>query len=229
MSKETAKHCLLFVGDRGKAAVTGQITLALEVTGETFVLTDSANGLDGVAAHDLIAVSGFANTPAFVAVVKQASAGSVTFVAPVDKDTRKDVTITAEVAGESVSVSVEKFTELLGQNSTTYDKSASNIDTKDKNSGNWGSSLAGAVSMSANASGQIVFTDDGKHGGWTALNTAVDNGDTVNLRLVLNTKLDAYYGPFSISSQNGGGGTDDVNGYTFAFSNSARPVYVVGA
>lgn len=230
MSKQTAKTCLLYYGDGGGTPITGT-TYALVNTGGVYTLTDSGSGFvtDGVTKWSQITVSGFGDTPTFVAVVTAVVAGTVTFVSPVTPDTREDVTIVAEAAGDSVSITVEKFSQLLGQDNTTYQKSASTIDVSDKNSGNWGASLAGTVTLNVTAGGKIEFTTDGAHGGWKAINDAVDNGDVVNMRLVLNARLDAYYGPFSISSQDGGGGTNDPNTYSFSLSASARPVYVPGA
>lgn len=230
MTKETAKSCLLYIGDGGGTAITGT-TYGIANTAGVYTLTDSDTGFvtAGLAKWQQITVSGFGDTDTFVAVVTAVAAGTITFVQPVDPDTRQAVTITTEAAGDSISITPETFTQLLGQDNTTYQKSASTVDASDKNSGNWGASLAGTVSLSVTAGGKIEFTTDGAHGGWKAVNDAVDAGETLNCRLVLNSRLDAYYGPFSISSQDGGGGTNDPSTYSFSLAVSARPVYVSGA
>jgi predicted secreted protein len=225
MAKQTAKNCLLYVGDGGTVTVTAT-TIAVGVTGSTYTLTDSGSGFGAIAVGDQITVTGLTDNDDFTAVVTVAAAGSLTFVQPVDPDTRLDVTPVAETAGDSVTVVAEKFNLLLGQKDTTYQKSASEIDTSDKTSGNWGSSLAGTTKMSVSASGQIVF-DGSTNGRHKTLSDAIDAGTSVNVRLVLNSNRDSYYGPFVITSQDGGGDDNSVNGFTFALSNAARPVYAV--
>jgi len=229
MTKQTAKWCLLYVGDGGVALSAG-VTYGLSVSGSTITMSDSGDGFlnDGIVQGSQITVTGFANNPDFTAIVTSAASGSLTLKAPVAPDTRQDVTLVTETAGESVTITTETFTELLGQATTSYNKSAAQIDFGDKNSGNWNPQGAGSVTMTVTAEGKIEFTDDGTHGGWTALNTAVDDGTQPNCRLVIDQQLDSYYGPFSISSQDGGGGKDDPNAYTFSLAVAARPVYVSG-
>ncbi|KZC99689.1 MULTISPECIES: hypothetical protein [unclassified Thalassospira] len=229
MTKETAKHCLLYVGDGG-AALSAAITYGLSVSGSTITMSDSGDGFidGGIKQGSQITVTGFADNPDFTAIVTTAAAGSLTLKAPVDPDTRQDVTLVTEAAGESVTITVENYSLLLGQDNTTYEKSASQIDFGDKNSGNWSPQGAGTVTMSVTAGGKIEFTTDGEHGNWKKLSDAIDNGTDVNCRLVINSYLDSYYAPFSISGQSGGGGKDDPNPYDFTLSPSARPVYVTG-
>lgn len=224
MAKETAKKCLLYVGDGG-TDMAATDTLSLTVAGSTATLSDSAAGLGNINAGDLLTVVGFATNGSFIAVAKAVAAGAVTLVSPIDFDTREDKTLVAEAVGDAVTVTYEHFSALLGQKSTTYDKSADTIDTTDKNSGNWGSSLAGTVKMSVKVSGQIRFTSDGAHGGWTAVSDAMDAGDTINARLKLDSLGDSYYGPFVATAQSGGGADSDVNGYDFTLSNADRLIY----
>lgn len=229
MTKETAKHCLLYVGDGGAALSPGS-TYGLTVAGSVITMTDSGDGFidDGIEQGSQITVTGFADNPDFTAIVTTAAAGSLTLAAPVDPDTRQDVTLQTEAAGESVTITVENFDLLLGQSTTNYSKSASQIDFGDKTSGNFSPQGAGSVTMDVSVDGKIEFTGNGDHGGWTALNNAVDAGDQISCRLVINSQLDSYYGPFSISSQDGGGGKDDPNAYSFSLSVAARPLYVTG-
>ncbi|WP_417624960.1 phage tail tube protein [Paremcibacter congregatus] len=229
MTKETAKHCLLYVGDGG-AALVAATTYGLTVSGSTITLTDSADGFvdDGIEVGDQLTVVGFADNPSFTAIAMTVAIGSIVLKNPVNPDTRQDVTLVTEAAGESVTLTVEGFDELLGQATTNYSKSAAQIDFGDKNSGNFNPQGAGTVTMDVSVDGKVEFTEDGTHGGWTALNDAVDAGTQPNCRLVLNSARDSYYGPFSISSQDGGGGKDDPNAYSFSLSVAARPVYVTG-
>lgn len=229
MTKETAKHCLLYVGDGG-AALSAAITYGLTVSGGTITLTDSGSGFldDGIVKGSQLTVTGFADNPDFTAVVTTAAAGTLTLKNPLAPDTRQDVTLVTETAGESVTITVENFDLLLGQSTTNYSKSASQIDFGDKTSGNFNPQGAGSVTMDVSVDGKVEFTVDGTHGGWTALNAAVDNGTQPNCRLVLNKQLDSYYAPFSISAQDGGGGKDDPNAYSFSLSVAARPAYVTG-
>lgn len=229
MTKETAKHCLLYVGDGG-AALTAATTYGLTVSGSTITLTDSGDGFidDGIAVGEQLTVTGFADNPDFTAIAMTVAAGDITLKNPVNPDTRQDVTLVTEAAGESVTITVEGFDLLLGQSTTNYSKSAAQIDFGDKTSGNFSPQGAGSVTMEVSVEGKVEFTTDGTHGGWTALNNAVDAGTQPNCRLVINSALDSYYGPFSISSQDGGGGKDDPNAYTFSLSVAARPVYVTG-
>lgn len=227
MAKQTAKACLLAVGDGGASTITAS-TLAVTVSSGVYKITDSASGLAGATVGSQVTVSGFTSN-SWIGIVKASAAGELTIVSPVDPDTREAVIPVAEVAGAGHKATVEKFSVLKGQKSTSYDKSANEIDTTDKTSGNWGSSLAGTVKMSISVSGQIVFTADGKHGGWTDLSNAIDTAERLNYRLIINEAGDSYYGPFSISSQTGGGSDTDPNGYDFKLSNSGRPVYVAAA
>ncbi|EME71389.1 hypothetical protein H261_03233 [Paramagnetospirillum caucaseum] len=224
MAKETAKNCLLYIGG-AETVLTSYTTISLTVSGATITLADSGSHFTAIAKGDLVTVAGFTDNGDFVAVVKTAAAGSLTLVNPIDPDTRADVTLASEIAGDTVTVTYQHFTALLGQKNTTYQKQASEIDTSDKTSGNWGSSLPGTTKMTVSVSGQILFTGDGAHGGWTALSDAMDSGDTINARLVLNTLGDSYYGPFSLTNQSGGGDDNSVNGYDFTMSVAARPVY----
>lgn len=229
MTKETAKHCLLYIGDGG-AALSAAVTYGLTVAGSVITLTDSADGFiaDGIVKGSQITVTGFADNPDFTAIVTTAAIGSLTLKLPVASDTRRDVTLVTEAAGESVTITVENFDLLLGQDNTTYDKSAAQIGLGDKTSGNFEPQAAGGVTMNFPVSGKVEFTNDGQHGGWTKVNNAIDEGLTLSCRLVLNSLLDSYYSPCSISSQDGGGGKDDPNAYSFSLSVAARPVYVTG-
>lgn len=224
MAKETAKNCLLYIGG-DVTALSAYTTIGLTVLGATITLADSGTHFGVIAKGDLITVDGLTDNGSFEAVVKTAAAGSLVLVNPIDPDTRLDVTLVTETAGDSVTVSYRHFTPLLGQKSTTYQKSASEIDTSDKTSGNWGTSLPGTTKMTVSVSGQILFTADGAHGGWAALSAAMDAGDTVTARLVLNTLGDSYYGPFGLTNQSGGGDDNAVNGYDFSMSAAGRPVY----
>lgn len=227
MAKETAKNCLLYIG-AGAVALDAETTIGLTVSGATITLADSGNNFGPITKGSVVTVTGLSDNGVFVAVVKTAAAGSLVLVNPIDPDTRLDKTLATETAGDSVTVSYETFSALLGQKSTTYQKSASEIDTSDKTSGNWGSSLSGTTKMTVSVSGQIQFTASGAHGGWTALSEAMDAGDTVNARLVLNTLGDSYYGPWNLTNQSGGGDDGAVNGYDFSMSNAGRPIYAEG-
>lgn len=227
MAKETAKNCLLYVGD-GETSLAAAVTIGLTVSGTTVTLTDTANSFSPITAGSLVTVDGFDDNASFQAVVKTAGSGSLVLVGAVDVEAREDMTLVTEAAGASVTVAYETFTRLLGQQDTSYDLSADTIDTSDKTSGNFGSSLPGTTSLEVTVSGQIKFSNDGLHGGWTALNTAIMDGETIDIRLKLNKKGDSFYGPFSLTKNSGGGGVNDVNGYDFTLSNADRPIYVLG-
>jgi predicted secreted protein len=230
MTKQTAKHCLLFLGDGGGTPIVSSL-ISLSVLGSLATLTASEGVITSIGADegDALSVSGFNDNPDFVGIVKSVTATTIVLAKCVAPDTRLDVVLINESSGDSISVVKETFSPLLGQDTTTYDKSAGNVDTGDKTSGNWDTSLAGSVGMTVNCNGKIEFTNDGKHGGWTKLAESIDDGLGINARLVLNEQMDSYYGPFSITSQGGGGGRNDANGYSFTMGVSGRPVLVVFA
>lgn len=203
---------------------------AIGVAGTVYTLTDSGNGLvdDGIVVGQQIRVEGFTDNADFVAIVTAVAAGSLTFVAPFDEDTRQPVVPVAEIAGDTVTITPETFSELLGQANTTYSKSADSIDISDKNSGNWGASLAGTVTMTVNASGFIEFTTDGTNGRWERVRDALDSGARNNYRLKLGSDNSSYYGPFAVSSQEGGGGHNEGNSYGFTLTNAGRPAFTAG-
>ncbi len=128
-----------------------------------------------------------------------------------------------EAVGDTVTLKIEHFRSLKGQTETTFDKSATEIDLSDKVSGNWGESVVGTVSMSVSVNGYVVWpgTTD-----WKPLNDIVDSGSVINCKLLLNQAGDYYLGPFTVSSQTGGGGVNDGNAYSFTLANAGRPLLI---
>ena len=228
--KERATNCLLYIGDGAVAggsprALTAS-DIAIDVTGGVITATSVANAFvtAGIVVGSQVSFSGFTDPAnAFTAIVTVATAGSITLVQPVAGANRADVVPVTEAAGASVTISIENFVELLGQNNTTYSQTASDIDTRDKNSGNWASSVGGLLEMSVSVEGQVSWGD----AAYTRLRDLFETNGRPNVRLLLNAGGESYYGPVSIAGNEGGGATDDMHAYSFTLNMAARPVRAV--
>ena len=220
---EAGINVLLQVGDGDQLTDTTITHSIADAT--TLETTDDFVGL-GVEAGMRMTVSGFSEAAnAFSADVVSVATGSITFRKPVD-GSMNAVTPVVEVAGDSVTLTFEKFTSLDGQDDTSRDGSGSPIDVSDKTTGGWGATLTGTRSLSISCSGNAKWPDTD---GIDYLREIWEAGSTVNCKAVDNAVGDHYYGPFSVTQHNVSGATDSGTKYSIGLQNASRPTYVKGA
>ena len=119
----------------------------------------------------------------------------------------------------------EVFTELAGQKDTRMSGAGNPIDSSDKTTGGWGTTMSGTRNMTVTASGIAVWPDTT---GIERLRTQWEAGATVNCELILNAQGDKYAGAFSITQFDVGGGHDGATEYSFTLQNSGQPTFTAG-
>ena len=119
----------------------------------------------------------------------------------------------------------ETFTSLAGQKSTRMTGAASPIDTSDKTTGGWGSTLPGTRSMTISCSGVAHWPDQlGVH----RVRAAWEAGEDITCELVLNSAGDKYTVPLSVTQCDIGGDDDSATEYSFTLQNASAPTFTAG-
>ncbi len=217
MSKEHGKNCLLKVSDGGLASLTGIIYAIATATTLTRASGDFT-GSPKVEIGDMIEVSGFATNAKFFARVTAAAALTVTFADAITVD-GLDFTPVVEAAGASVTIKVHKFTSIGGEKNTRFQGSAADIDTSDKTTGGWGSSITGTRKASVQSSGLINWPDTA---GLKYLRDAWAVGNRVWAKVVMNEAGDFWICQWSIGSFEEGGSDDSATEFSLTLANSIR-------
>ena len=117
----------------------------------------------------------------------------------------------------------EVFTTLAGQKDTRMSGSGNPVDTSDKTTGGWGSSISGTRNMTVTATGLAVWPD---MAGIDRLRSVWEGGETVNCELILNEAGAKYTGAFAITQFDVGGSNDGATEYSITLQNSGQPTYV---
>lgn len=214
MAKEHGKNCLLAVSDGGVLSLAG----AIYGIGSATTLTRSSGDFVAapVAVGDMVEVSGFVNAAnAFFARVKAVVALTVTFADPIDAN-GLPVTPVIEAAGPSVTIKVHKFTIPAGQKNTRMTGSSQSIDTSDKTTGGWGSSIAGTRQAAVTASGLVNWPDTA---GLKYIRDQWALGNSIWARCVMNTTGDFWISNWAIQNFEEGGSDESATEWSLSLSN----------
>lgn len=133
-------------------------------------------------------------------------------------------------SGKKVILKVEKdtspneFLALEGQKDTRLSLQGNQIDTSDKTTNNWGSTIAGTINATVSVSGYPVW---GAEIGWEILRAAFEAGNTVTCQVALNETGDYYQGDFAITGFDIGGANDGATEYNITLQNSGALTFTV--
>ncbi|MGB4107772.1 MAG: phage tail tube protein [Alphaproteobacteria bacterium] len=134
-------------------------------------------------------------------------------------------------SGKKVLLQVEKegspgeFVTLGGQKDTRLSMQGSPVDTSDKTSDNWGSTIAGTINATLTCSGQPNW---GSTAQLDQIREAFESGDVLNYKFVVNETGDAYIGECSVTGFDLGGANDDATAYNITLQNSGPLVWTPG-
>jgi predicted secreted protein len=219
MAKEHGSKCLLQVSDGGVGTLSGSVYGIGSATTLTRSSGDFTSGSPKVEVGDMVEVSGFANAAnRFFAQVKTVVALTVTFANPIDVN-GLDVTPVVEAAGPAVTIKIHKFSKIGGEKNTRFQGSASDIDTSDKTTGGWGSSITGTRKASVQSSGIINWPDTA---GLKFVRDAWAAGNRIWARVVMNEAGDFWVSQWSIGTFEEGGGDDSATEFSLSLANSIR-------
>lgn len=113
--------------------------------------------------------------------------------------------------------SPETFNKVSGQVDTKFAFAANAIDTTDKDSGTWGSSISGPKKATVTLQGEAVWPDTS---GLEALRSAFDSGDEINGHAVFNSAGAYYAGSWCITALEIDAPTNDVTKYSITLMNA---------
>lgn len=122
--------------------------------------------------------------------------------------------------------SPETFVAVAGQRDTRMQGAGNPIDTSDKTTGGWGTSISGTRQITVTCSGLANWPDttglDLVRQRWAA-------GTTIRVKVVLNSTGDAYVFDAAITQLDIGGAHDGATEFSFTLQNSDAPDYLAGS
>jgi predicted secreted protein len=222
MGAEHGQKVLLYIGDGGAVTLTGTNFSLVALT--TGVALHRAVAITGAAVGQAVHVSGFADNPSFHAIIESLDADDL-YLGNVVDDEGNALILEAEAAGEEVTVKLESFAKLKGQRDTRSSGAGNPIDTSSKDSGGFGSSIAGTRNQSVTVAGIIRWPD-----------TALDklrvhwaDGTRPWCKLVMNEAGDHWFGQYAVTQFDGGGSNDSATEYSVTLQNAIRPSWIEAA
>lgn len=127
------------------------------------------------------------------------------------------------VGGTDTNPEDDTYTKLGGQRTGTLNISAEQIDTTDKNSDDWGTSMAGPRAFSVTCGGQPDWPDTN---GLKVVNDRHVAGDRINVKIVLNSAGAGWFATCAITEFELDGPYDDATSYAITFNATAAPVAI---
>ena len=114
------------------------------------------------------------------------------------------------------------YTAIEGQKDTQWSGSANPVDTSDKTSDGWGSTIAGTKAATVTMSGVCNWGSDTA---FQALRVAWENSEVVSGRAVFNSAGNNYEGDWSVTQFDVGGTHDGATEYNITVSNAGPLTY----
>ena len=121
--------------------------------------------------------------------------------------------------------SPETFVSVAGQRDTRMQGAGNPIDTSDKTTEGWGTSLAGTRQITVTATGVANWPDTT---GLDLIRSRWASGATIRAKIILNNSGAAYVFDAAITQLDIGGAFDGATEYSLTLQNSDAPDYLPG-